>query len=178
MSSMAFKWQSTVQALSRLSEIVPPTAWDHAFGSGHVCGLSNHCCNSKCDHWSFIYTSHLQKFTDFSLSLQTYKKFLHKPWWVKFSKSNLKLPDLFHTISPHLTLSFAKNFSLLGLFSFHFTSANMAQNDKQLLHSTFPPLRWGIFPTRKQTALYRNKANHSLADWKINGLHTLYAFYT
>lgn len=103
-------------------------------------------------HWLWFINSEMQEVQ-------------HKPCWAKFSKSNLKLPDLFHTISPHLTLSFAKNFSLLGLFSFHFTSANMAQNYKQL-HSTFPPLRWGVFPTRKQAALCRNKANHSLADWK------------
>lgn len=145
---------------------------NHPLGSDCVCGLSNHCDNSKCDHWSFIYTSHLLKFTDCRLSLQTRKKSLHKPWPAKFSKSNLKLSVLFHTISPHLTLSFAKNFSLLGLFSFHFTSANMAQNDKQL-HSTFPPLRWDVFPTRKQTACTETRQITALLTEKINGLHTL-----
>lgn len=162
-TSTLFKWQGMAQALSRLWEIVSPTVQEHSLGSGHVCGLSNHCDNSKCDHWSFIYTYWNSQTA--VLSLRTCKKFLHKPWPAKFSKSNFKLSVLFHTISPHLTLSFAKNFSLLGLFSFHFTSANLAQNDKQL-HSAFPPLRWGVFPTRKQTALYRNKAHHSLADWK------------
>lgn len=67
--------------------------------------------------------------------------------------------------SPHLTLSSARNFSLLRVFCFYSTSANAAQRDKTAARY-FWPLKWSLFPTWKPTALYSNKAKHSLADFR------------